>query len=342
MKAAILVRLRRPLVIGEVELPRLGRGQVLVRVRYSGICGSQLGEIDGVKGPDRHLPHLLGHEGSGNVVELGPGVSRVTRGDSVVLHWRKGPGIESETPRYRWRGRRLNAGWVTTFNEFAVVSENRLTKIPEDFDPLLAPLLGCAVTTALGVADNEARIAKGESVLIFGAGGLGLSLVQAARLAGASPIVAVDRFERKLRLARRLGATHALAARGRALERSIRRIVGPEGADVAIDNTGSIPVIEAAYELTGPRGRTVLVGVPPAGARASIDTMPLHFGKAITGSYGGLSRPEVDIPRAIRLFRQGRLKLRELVTDRFRLERVNEAIAYLRRGAAAGRIVLEC
>ena len=129
MQAAILVGLRQELVVDEVELPKtLDPGQVLVKIQCSGICGSQLGEIDGAKGEDKFLPHLLGHEGAGTVVSAGPGVRHVKAGDKVVLHWRKGAGIEAAPPKYRWRGADLNAGWVTTFNEYAVVSENRLTR----------------------------------------------------------------------------------------------------------------------------------------------------------------------------------------------------------------------
>src|SRR6267143_214934 len=147
-RAAILTELGRPLALAEIRLPeRLEAGQVLVHVHCSGICGSQLGEIDGAKGEDKFLPHLLGHEGSGKVLETGPGVRHVKPGDSVVLHWRKGRGIESATPAYDWDGRKVNAGWVTTFNEYGVVSENRLTAIPGDIDPELAALFGCAVTT---------------------------------------------------------------------------------------------------------------------------------------------------------------------------------------------------
>src|SRR5271156_5980727 len=131
MKAAILTELRAPLVITEINLPpKLEVGQVLVKVHYSGICGSQLGEIDGAKGEDKYLPHLLGHEGSGIVLAIGPGVRHVKPEDKVVLHWRKGLGIESETPSYDWNGRKVNAGWIATFNEYAIVSENRITRIP--------------------------------------------------------------------------------------------------------------------------------------------------------------------------------------------------------------------
>src|SRR3990167_5152917 len=144
MKAAILVEQNTPLVVADVILPeRLSFGQVLVKVHYSGICGAQINEIEGAKGPDKFLPHLLGHEGSGIVMEIGAGVKTVKKGDHVVMHWRPSDRLQSETPSYSWNGQRVNAGWVTTFNEYAVVSENRLTTIPENFDMKLAPLFGC-------------------------------------------------------------------------------------------------------------------------------------------------------------------------------------------------------
>ena len=173
MKSAILVKSKKPLVIDEVILPKeLEFGQVLVKIFYSGICGSQINEIDSIKEPDRYLPHLLGHEGSGIVEKIGPGVSRVKPGDHVVLHWRKGSGIESNTPNYIWNGKKLNAGRVTTFNEKAIVSENRITPIDKDFDLKLAPLFGCSVTTAFGVVNNDAKVKIGQSVVIFGVGGV--------------------------------------------------------------------------------------------------------------------------------------------------------------------------
>ena len=214
MQAAILAAQRQPLVVDEVSLPeRLEFGQVLVRVVYSGICGAQLNEIDGTKGPDPYLPHLLGHEGSGVVLEAGPGVKTVPAGQRVVMHWRKGRGIEAPTPRYRWRGQSLNAGWVTTFNQYAIVSENRVTPIPDGLELDVAPLLGCAVTSGLGVITNNARVRIGESVVVFGAGGVGLNVIQGAVLAGAHPIVAVDLYDAKLEFARKFGATHTINSR---------------------------------------------------------------------------------------------------------------------------------
>jgi S-(hydroxymethyl)glutathione dehydrogenase/alcohol dehydrogenase len=212
--AAILVEQRQPLVLDEVDLPPLGFGQVLVDIRVSRICGSQIGEIDGVKGPDRWLPHLLGHEGGGIVQEVGPEVRHVKPGDRVVLHWRPGAGIESRGPVYRWGQRTANAGCITTFNRYSVVSENRLTVVPADTDFEVCSLLADTLTTGFGVINNDAHVKLGESVVIIGCGGIGLGVVLGAKLAGAHPIIAVDLHDHKLAKAREFGATHTINSAG--------------------------------------------------------------------------------------------------------------------------------
>lgn len=341
MKAAILVEQHKPLVVAEVELPKeLSFGQVLVKVHYSGICGAQINEIEGAKGPDKFLPHLLGHEGSGTVLDLGPGVKTVKKGDHVVMHWRPSDGLQSETPIYQWDGGKVNAGWVTTFNEYAVVSENRLTAIPRDFDLKLAPLFGCAVTTALGVINNDAQVKVGQSVVVFGVGGVGLNIAQAADMVSAHPIIGVDLHDSKVEMAKRFGATHCFNSNNTPdLGAEIRKIVGQDGADVVIDTTGNARVIELAYELTHPDGKTILVGVPRKGDNISIYSLPLHFKKVLTGSHGGSAEPHIDIPRYIRLCQVGKLKLDGLITHEFSLDQVNEAIEVL-RSAEAGRCVI--
>ncbi|HET7670856.1 MAG TPA: zinc-binding dehydrogenase, partial [Burkholderiales bacterium] len=327
--------------VDEVELPRsLEPGQALVKVHASGICGSQLGEIDGVKGEDRYLPHLLGHEGSGTVIEAGPGVRHVKAGDKVVLHWRKGAGIEAAPAKYQWRGKPLNAGWVTTFQQYAVVSENRLTAIPADSDMEVAALFGCAVTTGFGVVTNNARLSIGESVVVFGAGGIGLNIVQAAALVTAQPIIAVDLHDSRLELARQFGATHTINSRRSQAREEIQRLC-PGGVDAFIDNTGNPDIIAMGYELTKPAGRVVLVGVPAKGRNVSLYSLPLHFGKELRGSHGGDAVPQVDIPRYASLYRSGRIKLKELLTERFPLADINTAIERMRDGRLAGRCSIQ-
>jgi S-(hydroxymethyl)glutathione dehydrogenase/alcohol dehydrogenase len=232
----------------------------------------------------------------------------------------------------------LNAGWVTTFNEYAVVSENRMTPIPADFDLKLAPLLGCAVTTAAGVINNDANVKIGESVVIFGVGGVGLNVVQFAQLAGAHPIIAVDLIESKLEMAKLRGATHCLSAsKIKDIPAAIRDIVGAKGPDKVIETTGVKAVIEQAYEMTHESGTCVLVGVPSE--KVSIYTLPIHFNKVLTGSHGGDAAPHVDIPRLIRLIQASRLSLDGIITHEFPLNKINEALDVVRSGAA-GRVLL--
>lgn len=338
--AAILVKQNQPLALEDVELPPVGVAQVLVKVLCSGICGSQLGEIDGVKGPDRFLPHLLGHEGTGIVLEIGQGVRTVKPGDKVVMHWRKGAGLESLTPTYASRLGKVNAGWVTTFNEYAVVSENRLTAIPVEFDSRIAALFGCAITTGFGVVNNDAGVKIGQSVAVFGAGGVGLSVVQGAALAGANPIVAMDLHDHRLALAQKLGATHVINSSRADAEAQLRELTGNAGVDVAVECTGNLQVIQTACRATGNRGKTVLVGVPPQGSEAAISTLPLHFEKRLVGSHGGGCLPHVDIPNYVRLCSAGKLDLSLYIEKRYGLPQINDAIAELRGGGIAGRAML--
>jgi len=342
MKAAILVEQNKPLVIDQIELPEtLEVGQVLVKIHYSGICGSQLGEIDGTKGDDKFLPHLLGHEASGSVMQIGPGVKHIKPDDVVVLHWRKGLGIEGALPIYRWRGQKLNAGHVATFNEYAIVAENRVTAIPADSNMEVAALFGCAVTTGFGVVENNAKVRIGESVVVFGAGGIGLNIVQAAALVGAYPVIAVDLHDNRLALAKEMGATHLINSETQDARAEITRILGGEGVDAFIDNTGQPTIIEMGYELTQAQGRVVLVGVPRNGKTINIYSLPLHFGKTISGSHGGETIPHMDIPRYQKLLNAGRIQLKPLITEHCKLGEINTAIQRMRDGELSGRCLIK-
>ena len=339
MKSAILVESKKPLVVAETDLPaKLEFGQVLVKVCYSSICGAQINEIDAVKGPDKFLPHFLGHEGSGIVEKIGEGVTTVKPGDHVVLHWRKSSGIQSATPKYYWNGKKVNAGWVTTFNEKAVVSENRLTVIPKDFDMRTASLLGCSVTTGFGVVNNDAQIKIGQSVLIFGIGGVGLNIAQAASMVSAYPIIGVDLHEHKINMGKKFGLSHGIIANSKNLKDEIYNIVNQKVVDTVFETTGNSKVIEQAYELTNPEGKTILVGVPRD--KISIYSLPLHFNKVLKGSHGGGSIPDIDIPRYIRLIKNKKMTLENLITQEFNLSEINKALDLCRSGKA-GRVVIK-
>jgi S-(hydroxymethyl)glutathione dehydrogenase/alcohol dehydrogenase len=342
-KAAILVESRKLLVIDDIELPEeLFSGQVLVELITSGLCGAQINEIEAVKGPDKFLPHLLGHEGFARVIEVGPGVTTVSPGDQVVMHWRPGSGIQSQPPTYKWRGKRLNAGWVTTFNKHAVVSENRITKIGDlNYDKNLIPLLGCALTTSLGVLENDAQIGIRDSLLIFGAGGVGLLLIKIAKCMGVRDITVVDIHPLKLSKAQELGATKTLMFQNKGKTvAALQAIFGNRLPSVAIDTTGHTDAIEICYEISLSDARVILVGVPKAGDNASLYTLPLHFGKLLKGSEGGQSIPERDIPFLLQLVSNDKLNFDNYPTHSFSLESINEAIVQLKNGSV-GRMVID-
>ena len=339
--AAILTEQNKPLEISSIEFPEeLELGQVLVKVHYSGICGSQLGEIKGVKGPDKYLPHLMGHEGCATVLEIGPGVANVKPGDLVVLHWMKGDGIQSNTPKYKLRGNIINAGWITTFNEYAVISENRCTKIPKDTNKKIASLFGCAITTAFGTIENIAKIKIGESIVIFGSGGIGLNMIQASFLRGAYPIIAIDLKKDKLELAKTLGATYTINSCHQDPKTEIYKILGSNKLDIFVDNTGIPSIIEMGYEITSSFGKVVLVGVPQSGKNINIFSLPLHFGKTIIGSYGGNIKPEKDIVKYLNLINNRKINLELLISEYYSLEYINNAISKLAAGEIAGRVML--
>ena len=343
MRAAILAESGKDLIIDEVHLPeKLEAGQVLVKMAYSGICGSQIGEIDAVKGPDRYLPHLLGHEGSGEVLAVGPGVRHLQVGETVILHWRPGRGIEAMPPHYLWNNKPLNAGWVTTFNDYAIVSENRCTAVPHHLQKAASraqlALLGCAVTTALGCLSHEARLMPGENIAVLGVGGVGQAMIQGAKLMGAASILAIDIHPDKLDLAEELGATHVLDGAESNLEQDIKELLGP--LDIVVDNTGRSELISLAYQIAAPQGRIMLVGVPSPQDPVQLDSLPLHFGKKLLGSHGGSTLPHKDIPRYLRLCQHNKLDLDALISEVVSLEQINDAIQRLRQGEVAGRSLI--
>ncbi len=330
MKAAVLTQLNAPLELAEVEpwAGSLGYGQVMVKVTQAGICGAQLQEIRGEKGGP--LPHLLGHEGVGIVQEIGPAVNKVKSGDKVVLHWRKGDGIESDFPKYNFESQWIASGKVTTFSEFSIVSENRLTPVPSDTPDDLCALLGCSLSTALGVVENEANIRFGESVLIVGCGGLGVNLIVSAKIRGAI-VGVIDPIESKREIAERLGAFFGIKCSDEVRPNCI------------IETSGSASAIESTLPLLADGGRYIMVGQPKPHMNVKILNANHLFGgtgKSIKATQGGCFNPSVDIPRYVNLWRSGALKLDGIITHRFSLNDINQGLDVVRSGQA-GRVMIQ-
>ena len=335
-QAAILFETGKPLRIVELSIPALKPGQVLVDVAFSGVCHSQLNEVRGRKGPDRFLPHALGHEGAGTVVAVGEGVTKAAPGDPVVLSWLKGGGADVPGTVYGSAEGPVNSGAISTFMRRTVTCENRITVIPPSMPLDLAALLGCAIPTGAGIVFNASGLKRGQSVAVFGTGGIGLCAVMAAASLGAAPIIAIDVNPDKLAKARELGATHTLTAGEGDLVPAIRNLTGGKGVDVAIESAGRVEAMESAFESGAAGGGLCIVaGNPPHGQVMRINPFSLIGGKRIAGTWGGESRPDTDIPRYVEMFADGRLPLRKLGMDAYPLDEINRALDDLE----AGRVV---
>ena len=340
-EAAVLFELAQPLRLINLSIPDLKPGQVLVDIAYSGVCRSQLLEVRGKRGEDRFLPHTLGHEGSGTVLEVGAGVNKVKQGDRVVLSWIKGSGADVPSTVYQSSEGQINSGAISTFMRQTVTCENRVTPIPDAMPLREAALLGCAIPTGAGIILNTARVRPGSSVAVFGVGGIGLSAVLAADLMNATTIIAVDVFEHKLEQARQIGATHLINARQRDPLATILEITGGRGVDYAIEAAGHRETMETAFQSVRDNGGLcVLAGNLQHGERISLDPFDLIKGKRIIGTWGGETQPDRDIPLYVNLYLSGRLKLDGLITHIYSLENINQALDDLEEGKV-GRALIE-
>lgn len=332
-QAALLVQTGQPLVLAEIETPALKPGQVLVEIAYSGACGTQVMEWRGDKGEDKWVPHCLGHEGTGTVIEAGSAVTKVKAGDKVVLSWIKGTGIEAGGAVYDWDGKKVNAGGVTTFQRHAVVSENRLTLLPPDLPMDVAVLLGCAAPTGMGAVYNVLKVQPGDAVAVFGTGGIGLNALMAAALAGAMPVIGIDPNPTRRALAQIYGATHVIDASGDVLA-EIKKIV-PQGVDLAVESSGIPAVMEQAINATRQQGgRAVVIGNAKHGAVLSLNPGVFNQGKSLLGTWGGDSMPDRDYGRYGRLLNSGRFPVRDLLSKPYSLAQADQALQDL----AAGKV----
>lgn len=338
--AAVLEQQNAPLSLCELSIPLLKKGQVLVQIAYSGVCQTQLNEIRGYKGPDHFLPHTLGHEGSGVVLEIGEGVEKVKTGDRVVLSWIKGKGHEVSNAVYADGNRMVQSGAISTFMEKAIISENRVIPIPREMPLREAALLGCAIPTGAGVIFNEMALKEGQSIAVFGAGGVGLSAILAARSLGAFPIIAVDLYDEKLEIAKLLGATHTINAKNENVSDSVRQHTDGKGVDFALESAGSRVAMEAAFASLKPsQGLCILAGNIPKGQRIELDPFDLIRGRQIRGTWGGKTSIESDISRYTDLFLRGSFPLVPLISHEFPLAQINEFMKEFEKGRAARGLI---
>lgn len=338
-RGAVLVECGKPLQFMDLEIPKLREGQVLVQVKYSGICRSQLNEIKGLKGPDRFLPHTLGHEGAGVVVETGPGVTKVDIDQPVILTWIKGEGIEGGGTVYSCNGQKINSGPISTFLEYAVISENRLIPIEKSFPLKEASLFGCAIPTGAGIIYNEMHLTPDSTIALFGLGGIGLSALIAAHAKKAKQIIAIDLEPAKLALAKELGATHTLLFNEN-LSSSILDLTDGKGVDFAVEAVGKKGVMELAFKsVKDQTGLCVLAGNVPKETKIECDPFDFIKGKKLIGTWGGKVKPDRDIPFFLKAFYPGTNQLQRFISHEAPLSEINSLVSLLDSGKAARTLV---
>ena len=324
--AAVLEQTNQPLVIHhDIETPLLKSGQLLIKLKYSGVCHSQLMEVRGKRGEDKFLPHLLGHEGVGEVIEFAADVTKVALGDSVVLGWIKGEGLDAGGCHYQQDDRTINSGAVTTFSTYTVVSENRIVKLPGNIAHKTAVLLGCALPTGAGIVLNQLKPKANSTVGVYGLGGIGLSALLAMNHFEPQTIVAFDIEVNKLELAKELGATHCYSADEKGIAKFQQDF--PEGLDGIVEAAGKTSTIETAFSLVKlGGGRCIFASHPPAGEVIKLDPFELICGKSIEGSWGGATNPDEDLPIIVDIINKYQLPVEKLLSNEYSLEEINQAL----------------
>jgi S-(hydroxymethyl)glutathione dehydrogenase / alcohol dehydrogenase len=364
-KIAVLYEYGKPLVIEEAELDSPGQGEVMVRIACCAICHSDIHSMRGEHG-NHPLPAVGGHEIAGNIEAVGEGVTYVKPGDPVIITLpavgcgecyfctlgqpsrcegrKKGGFIFGAPGRYvTSKGKRLTqlGGAVAGFAQYTTLNQIHVTKIPADMPMAQASLLSCGVISGFGAVVNKAKVTPFSSVVVMGAGGVGLNAIQGAYFSGAYPIIAVDVAEKKLEAARLFGATYTVNAK---TEKDpiakVRELTSDRGAEYVFITVAGLAPLRQGWKMASMAGMTVVIGHAGLESMAEFDATEFVGGKMMTGSAMGFVRPRVDLPRLIEIYRGGRLKLDELISNRYPLEKINEAIASALEGEALRNIIV--
>ena len=331
-KAAVLFEQNKPLKVIDLNFPeKLEKGQLLIKIISAAICGAQIGEIRGVKGPDKWLPHCMGHEGYGVVVAKNSSSKKVKVNDKVILHWRKGSGLNAKPANYHSKKYgQINAGQVTTFQEYAVVSENRVTKVKliNKKNKFLAPLLGCAIPTSWGIINKELKIKKNDNVLILGAGGIGTTIFTLLKINKNNKCLLVDKYHSKSKFINRIKAKYLDI-------KNLKKI--NEKFDHVIDTTGDTDVMRRGFNFVKKNGKIIFVGQPKKGGKLIINdplrlfNHPNDHVKIIT-SDGGLFNPKKDMKYIEKLLIKNKSEFSRLLSHKFSLVDINKGLKFAFRG----------
>ncbi len=358
MRAAVCYEFAKPLIVDDIDIDAPQTGEVKVKLAACAICQSDIYGINGAWGGS--LPVVYGHEAAGIVEEVGPGVALTKPGDHVVVSLLRSCGrcyfctqgdphvceatfaLDDESRIHTKEGHPIRQGIRTgAFAEYVVVEQSQVVQVPDQMSLHSASLLACGVITGLGAVVHTAQVPSGSSVVIIGAGGVGLNSVQGAALSGAHRIIAIDLLRAKLDAAKTLGATHVVNSTEEDAKAIVYSLTQGRGADYVFVTVGSEKAIEQGMELLRRAGTLVIVGMPPSGVKAEIEVVDFaEKSQRVLGSKMGSTRLRVDVPKLVELYEQGRLKLDELITARYPLAQINEAIATVKRGEALRNVIV--
>ncbi len=335
IKAAVLIKQKKNLQILDLTLPeKLEQGQLLIKIKTAAICGAQIGEIEGIKGKDKWIPHCLGHEGYGIVVKKNKSVKKVNINDEVILHWRKSDGKNAKPPIYKSKIGNINAGQITTFQNYAIISENRVTRV-KNFKKYskVAPLLGCAFPTAWGILNKETRFNIHKKILVFGAGGIGMTVAALAKIQKSKNVILIDKGKKKSKYTKRLNLTLSNM-------RKIKKIK----FDIVVETTGNIDNMEKGFNQLNKNGRLILVGQPKINSILRIKNPLRLFNPPadnikILSSDGGKFNPKHDMNKLSLIVKNNFSYLKKLVSHQINIININNAIKLIKNGNAA-RIII--
>ncbi len=338
INAAVLVKQKKKLSLLNLAPQRnLQKGQLLVKLYSTSICGAQIGELLGKAGKDKWIPHCLGHEGYGKIIKKHRSVNKIRINDEVIMHWRKSKGINSKPTSYLSENGVINAGLLTTFQTYAVVSENRLTKVNK-FKKFtkIAPLLGCAFPTAWGILNKETSYDKNSKILIFGAGGIGLSLASIAKIQKFKKVILIDKSDYKKIITKKMNFDYFNL-------KNLRKIK-KEKFDLVIDTTGNPKNIEQGFDFVNKNGKLILVGQPKINSLIKIKNPlrlfnPPQDNIKIISSDGGSFNPETDYRKLITLVKKNYSYLSKLITHQIELKDINRGIDLILQGKT-GRVLI--
>ncbi len=340
MKAAVLFKTKSNLkIIDNLELPILKRGQVLVKIIYTSLCRSQIMEIEGKRGKDKFLPHCLGHEASAKIMKVGKGVKKVKVSDFVVLTWIKCKGIDVKNTTYKYNNKQINAGSVTTFSTYSIVSENRVVKLPKNLNKKYATLFGCAVPTGCGLVSNQIKYKYNKSIIIIGMGGIGIFSLIAAKYYKFKKITVIDIDNKKLKYAKNIGAEYTLNFKDKSLISKIKNITNNLYFDYAIDTSGNINAIEMSLQFIKNEGTVIFASHPEKNKKIKIDPFELIKGKKIFGSWGGGSNPDRDINVFNNIIRKSNFNFKKYFSKEYSLNEINLAISDFNKGKVLRPII---